>query len=132
LRSLVGEAPVAIAVDDHEIRNLLTEGITRQDIETGIDAALAKQGFRPRYYSQLVGWIRRAAQDRLAKAPAKRTAAEPISPSDRDDGFRLMLRRFREYPGTWPPKMGNRPDEPGCVIPAHILAEFGFTAQVAA
>ncbi|WP_201829615.1 YdaU family protein [Microvirga zambiensis] len=133
LRGLVQDQPLMLALDTHEIKALIDDGITSADIEAGISAAL-KENFRARSWRQMVGWVRRAAQDRLAKAPkasAGQTASQPDA-KQLDDGYRFMLRRFKEFPGTWPPKAGPRPGEPGCMIPAHILAEFNFHAARAA
>lgn len=67
-RRRVGQEPVALAVDFHEITALLDAGVTEADVFRGIDAAMATRDFRPRAWAKLAGWARRAAKDRLMAA----------------------------------------------------------------
>jgi uncharacterized protein YdaU (DUF1376 family) len=132
LRGLVGEHPVAVATDIHVMEALLSEGITRDDMAAGISAAL-KSGYRPKYWSKLVGWARRSAQERLTKAPVRALPNHrPLSPQEQRDAHIGLLQAFKRSPGSWSPNWGPRPDELGCIIDADLLAEFGYGAQVAA
>ena len=65
-RKKVGQEPVVVALDFHEITAIVGSEITQADVLAGIDAAMADPGFRPRHWKQLVGWARRATKDRLA------------------------------------------------------------------
>ncbi|MFC6792711.1 hypothetical protein ACFQE0_26025 [Methylobacterium komagatae] len=96
------------------IQALLDEGLTRADIAAGIAAAMDDREFRPRNWRSLVGWIRRAAKDRLEAAPkARRTHRqapdEPTrlpTPDDvRKHQLTMAVDHFR---GRWHPA-GRRP-----------------------
>lgn len=128
LRTLVGTEPVLMDLDLKPIIALLDEGMTRADVEAGIKAAMDERTFRPKAWKQFCGWIRRAAKDRLARAPKRPggAAAPELTAGRREDGQRAILRRYKDEPNTWPAGLGPRPEEAGCVIPLEILSEFGF------
>jgi hypothetical protein len=66
-REICGTEPVIVDGNFQPIAELLNEeGITSDDIRAGMRAAMAERNFRPRAWSQLTGWVRRAAKDRLA------------------------------------------------------------------
>jgi uncharacterized protein YdaU (DUF1376 family) len=66
-RTLVGEEPVLVSLDFHKLQKLVDEGaVTEADVKAGIRAAMAKPDFRIRHWSQLEGWARGAAKERLA------------------------------------------------------------------
>jgi uncharacterized protein YdaU (DUF1376 family) len=66
-RDLVGEEPVLLSLDFHKLRALVEDGtVTEDDVKAGIKAAMAKPDFRIRHWSQLEGWARGAAKERLA------------------------------------------------------------------
>jgi hypothetical protein len=66
-RQICGTEPVIVDANFKPIAELLSEdGITPDDIRAGMRAAMAEHSFRPRSWSQLSGWVRRAAKDRLA------------------------------------------------------------------
>jgi len=44
----------------------------------------------------------------------------------------MALKRYVAEPATWPPGMGPRPGEAGCIISADVLAEFNIHAAQAA
>jgi hypothetical protein len=67
-RRRVGQEPVVLAHDFHEITALLALGVTKEDVFAGIDNAMRRQNFRPYCWANLAGWARRAAKDRLAGA----------------------------------------------------------------
>lgn len=80
-RKLVGEEPVLLALDFHVIAKLVDDGtVTQADVLAGIRAAMAKPGFRIRHWSQLEGWARGAAKDRLA-GKAKTNGASSAGPA---------------------------------------------------
>ena len=74
-RALMGSLPVAVAVDFEPIRRLLDEGITEADVIAGLTDAAADPGFRPWAWGKTVGWVRRAAKNRIAAA-----LGPPLSP----------------------------------------------------
>lgn len=117
LRSLVGSEPVLVDPDIGPIRALLAEGLTRDDIAAGIAAAMATADFRPKAWKQFVGWIRRAAKDRLAALPR---AASPKAGPIPDESWRIVMRRYRDT-GEWHPAFGP---VGGADCPAHIRAEI--------
>lgn len=66
-RDLVGQEPVLLAQDFHVIERLIEGGdVTPDDVKAGISAAMDRPNFRIRHWSQLEGWARGAAKDRLA------------------------------------------------------------------
>ncbi|CAH1678095.1 conserved hypothetical protein [Hyphomicrobiales bacterium] len=136
MRGAVGTEPVALATDDWQITNLLDEGCTRQDIETGIAAAMAAPNFRLRYWNQLKGWVTRAAQDRLAqspKDPAAKLAQTPMAPpSLSDDDWRTYVTRWKQADYWVPRNLSEEPNHPKTLVPEHILAEFGISKKAAA
>ena len=68
-------------------------------------------------------------RDRLT---ASKSQAPGLSPEDRERAHRMTLRRYVAEPATWPPGMGPRPGEPGCIISADLLAEFHIHSAQAA
>jgi len=80
--ALVGEEPVLLATDFHVLERLVeAETVTRSDVLAGVRAAMAKPGFRIRHWSQLEGWARGAAKERLAgKAKTGPPAPAPAKP----------------------------------------------------
>jgi hypothetical protein len=65
-RNLVGEEPVLLALDFHKLQALVESGaVTEADVKAGISAAMAKPDFRIRHWSQLEGWARGAAKERM-------------------------------------------------------------------
>src|SRR5829696_4126532 len=57
---------------------------------------------------------------------ASKSQAPRLSPEDRERAHRMTLKRYVAEPATWPPGMGPRPGEPGCIISADVLAEFNI------
>ncbi|MBB3808773.1 DUF1376 domain-containing protein [Pseudochelatococcus contaminans] len=64
----------------------------------------------------------REAHERAAKQPA---ASPPVDEGKRLNYLRGMVQEWQREPTTWPSRLGPRPGDPGCTIPANILAEFG-------
>lgn len=84
---LVGEEPVSAAQDFVILEDCVDkDGITEADVITGIRDAMAKPGFRIKYWESLVGWARKAAQNRLENKPKfnSHAAAPPdnLDPSE--------------------------------------------------
>ena len=134
IRTLVGQEPVLIAQDTHALARLLDEGCTLADVEAGIAAAMDKRDFRPRQWSQLVGWVRGAAKDRLeaeAKAaPTTRTVAKPpVDPElDRRNRLAKATAHFRdEWRQGWPEDM--RPGHPSCTTAADVIEEARLAVE---
>lgn len=128
LRSLVGQEPVLFAHDTHVIENLFAEGVTREDVEVGIAAAMRARDFRPRAWRQLVGWINGAAKDRLeAVAKAARQGAPEPKPAatpelDRRNRLSKAIAYFRgEWRQGWPDQF--RPGHAACTTPADVIEE---------
>jgi hypothetical protein len=63
---------------------------------------------------------------------ASKSQAPGLSPEDRERAHRMTLRRYVAEPATWPPGMGPRPGEPGCIISADLLSEFNIHSAQAA
>ncbi|MEJ0094534.1 MAG: hypothetical protein WDN46_14195 [Methylocella sp.] len=64
-----------------------------------------------------------AIREAHEKAPAMQTAAPgPKEISDAD--WRLWMQRYKSGDGPWPASLGPRPRMGGCLVPAHVLAEF--------
>ncbi len=68
-------------------------------------------------------------RDRLI---ASKSQAPGLSPEDRERAHRMTLKRYVAEPATWPPGMGPRPGETGCIISADLLAEFNIHSAQAA
>ena len=121
-RSVFGVEPIVGAPDFTPITGLLAEGVvTEDDVLAGCRAAMADPTFRPTYWRQIVGWARRANQERLGKAPKQirpRDAPQPAKPDD--TAWRSVMRRWVEE-GIWHPAFGP---PGGADCPAHIKAEF--------
>lgn len=134
IRNLVGQEPVLFAHDTQALARLLDEGCTLADVEAGIAAAMARPDFRPRQWSQLVGWVRGAAKDRLeaeAKAaPSKRAVAKPpVDPElDRRNRLAKATAHFRdEWRQGWPEDM--RPGHPSCTTAADVIEEARLAVE---
>lgn len=134
IRTLVGQEPVLFAHDTQALARLLDEGCTLADVEAGIAAAMAKPDFRPRQWSQLAGWVRGAAKDRLeveAKAaPSTRTVAKPpVDPElDRRNRLAKATAHFRdEWRQGWPEDM--RPGHPTCTTAADVIEEARLAVE---
>lgn len=130
LSGLVQGSPVAIDPNPTPVLSLLNEGLTRDDIERGIANAFEKGDFRPRFWSQLVGWARRAAKDRLAQAPKRAggsapaaTASPPPDPARQRERYKESARRFFDRHLVWLDNAGPEPGRRGCEIPPDILVE---------
>ncbi|MDP2358664.1 MAG: DUF1376 domain-containing protein [Beijerinckiaceae bacterium] len=129
-RTLVGEEPVLLAQDFHKLRSLVDSGsVTEADVKAGIVAAMAKPDFRIRHWSQLEGWARGAAKERLA-ARAKVAGAAPAAAPKRTaadntpDQWRKNLEHFCSG-GAWPGQnISPEPGQRGCLVPREILEEF--------
>lgn len=82
--ALVGEEPVLLAADFHVLERLVADKtVARADVLAGIQAAMAKPGFRIRRWSQLEGWARGATRERLVgqaktAGPAQGPPATPL------------------------------------------------------
>lgn len=73
-RNLVGSEPVLLDSNFWQIDQAIRESgglITEADFEVGISEAMKTRNFRPRAWSQLIGWGRGAAKKRLASEPRK-------------------------------------------------------------
>lgn len=56
------------------------------------------------------------------------TEVEHLPPPEiRYPQFRNWMKEFLTDPSQWRPERGPRPDEPRCLIPPEIMAEFGYT-----
>jgi hypothetical protein len=99
-RNLVGEEPVLLALDFHKLSTLVESGtVTETDVKDGIRAAMAKPDFRIRHWSQLEGWARGAAKERLAgnaKAGPKPIVVS-MTPEDRAAALAKTGTRWVEY-----------------------------------
>jgi uncharacterized protein YdaU (DUF1376 family) len=124
LRRFVGQEPVLLDLNTDPVRQLLgRNGITVADIEAGILAGMRDPGFRPRRWSSFVGWIERAASDRLTKQPKRvgpASSPRPIDPKAVRAGQLLKAKAFLR--GAWEDGWrGPRPGEVG--FPDDIAAE---------
>jgi hypothetical protein len=68
-REAVGEEPVLTDPKFYKLVDGLVDGLTEDDALAGISAAMAEPSFRIKYWSQLIGWARTAAKNRLADKP---------------------------------------------------------------
>lgn len=68
-RLAVGAEPVLVDHKFYPLADVLKDGVTEVDVLAGIAAAIATPDFRIMHWSQLVGWAKRAAKDRLAGVP---------------------------------------------------------------
>lgn len=121
-REVFGAEPIVGAPDFSPITGLIAEGVvTEADVLAGCRAAMADPTFRPTYWRQIVGWARRANQERLGKAPKQvRPRDAPQSNRPDDASWRSIMRRWVEE-GIWHPAFGP---PGGADCPAHIKAEF--------
>ena len=85
-----------------------------------------KIGSWARFQTAIMAAVER---DRLI---ASKSQAPGLSPEDRERAHRMTLKRYVAEPATWPPGMGPRPGEYGCIISADLLAEFNIHASQAA
>lgn len=99
-RKLVDAEPVLLALDFHCLERIVADGtVTEVDVYAGIRAAMAKPNFRIQHWSQLVGWARGSAKERMA---GKAKGAGPpvvvsLSPEDRDAALAKQGQRWVEY-----------------------------------
>ncbi|WP_210247625.1 DUF1376 domain-containing protein [Salinarimonas soli] len=122
LRSLVGQLPVLVDPNIGPILALIDEGLTRSDIEAGIAAAIEKSHKKPRCWADFDGWIRRAAKDRLAAAPAGTVPPKPVDPAVERRGRLAQAKGFvrdKRWSDSWGPRRG----EPGCVVSDELWAQ---------
>lgn len=95
-RAIVGAQPVALAQDFAALAALQSEGVTAEDIVTGVRSAMACEGFRPLAWRQMIGWARRAGKDRLgASAKVVGIAPARASPPEKPKRY-TMLDAMRE------------------------------------
>ena len=88
-REICGTEPVIVDGNFQPIAELLTEdGIIPDDVRAGMRAAVAERSFRPRSWSQLSGWVRRAAKDRLSLLEKPQTARAP--PAGKPDMYAAL------------------------------------------
>lgn len=95
-RQIVGGEPVALAQDFAALAAIQAEGVTADDIVTGVRSAMACEGFRPLAWRQMIGWARRAGKDRLG-ASAKVVGAAQARAGPREKPKRYtMFDAYRE------------------------------------
>lgn len=136
LRSLVGTEPVIQDLRTQPIEELLVEGLTPADVEAGIAAAMADRDFRPRSWKSLVGWIRRAAKDRLEASPKSRplagkstSRAGPTPEMIRRQQIHLAAEHFRgHWSDAWPSQC--RPGHPDCTTPDELIDEGRLVVEL--
>jgi hypothetical protein len=132
LRGLVASEPVLLDLDTSPITRLLDDGYTVEDVERGIAAAMAKTDFRPAYWSQLVGWVRKAAKTRLAGQPKGAHAApEPPKHERTPETWEHYVRRWQRTHGEWLANDGFPPDHPETKVPREILVKCGVIQEAA-
>jgi len=99
-RGLVGEEPVLLALDFHKLQTLVESGaVTEADVKDGIRSAMAKPDFRIRHWSQLEGWARGAAKQRM-ETRAKATGTPilvSMTPEARAAAVAKVGKRWIEY-----------------------------------
>ena len=133
LAGLMVGHPLSKANDQVEIRALLAQGVTKDDISQAIHALRSQSKFIPRSWSQVAGWVKRAEKDRLASSfkPDGQAPAADVGPTVRLDGFgevpektiAVILAHF-ERSGVWlDHKFGPAPGSDGCLIPARLIDE---------
>lgn len=131
LRNLAGTEPVVTDLNIRPIQALLDEGLTRDDVAAGIAAAIDDPEFRPRTWKSLVGWVRRAARDRLEAAPKARSGSRrgPDAPTALPDPAALRRHQIEmaadHFRGRWHPNWPttHKPDHPDCVLPDEVVEE---------
>lgn len=137
-RGLVGQEPVLLAQDFHALAALLDDGLTEDDIRTGIAEGIAKADptYRFRSWRDFAKWARTAGKNRLAGKPRPNgSAAPPNNPDDPRIRFpggiewpssavRAAVERWERDPSTWPGNtLGFPPGDPSCRVPQHLLPE---------
>jgi hypothetical protein len=141
-RDLVGEEPVLLAQDFAVIERLLEGGdVTRDDVFSGIRAAMAKPGFRIKSWSQLEGWARGSARERLAgksKAVLGKPVLVPTTPEERDAALARQGKRWVPYDTAewvrvaelWKSDKGTYPPHPsgGWYFPESYFPAAGAAA----
>ncbi len=95
-RKAVGQEPVLLDHKFSALAAVLEDGATQADVLAGITAAMATPDFRIKHWSQLVGWAKRAAKDRLAGIPrsAATLAGKPSEKSYDFGGDRKYAESF--------------------------------------
>ena len=138
-RRMVEPEPIMLAQDFHLVSALISEGVTEEDVRTGIREALERRSDpqqRYRSWSQIVGWCRTAAKNRLGAGPRaspKLPKPPPPDPSDpmlefpggfrrRTSFVRKAISKWHEQPNSWPfAVLGAPPDSSGCSVPMELL-----------
>ena len=124
-RNLVGQEPVLLAQDFHVIEGLVEGGtVTPDDVKAGIRAAMEKPNFRIRHWSQLEGWARGAAKDRLAgKSKAAQGYKSPVTADTRvwlpqgSEGYEAWRTAF---PGVVKATLTTKGREQGISMPTEF------------
>lgn len=120
-REIFGIEPIVSHLDFTPITRLLAEGVvTEADVLTACRAVMADPSFRPTYWRQIVGWARRAAQDRLKASPKRTIRLDVVQMGIPDETYRAALDEF-DRSGFWPPGLGPRPGHGGCLVPQRLL-----------
>jgi len=122
-RNLVGEEPVLLALDFYCLERLVSDGTaTADDVKAGIAAAMAKPNFRIRHWSQLEGWARGAAKERMEGKSKQATNGykSPVTPDKRvwlpqgSDAYEAWRAAF---PGTVKGMLTSKGAEQGILMP---------------
>jgi uncharacterized protein YdaU (DUF1376 family) len=100
-RDLLQMEPVVVDTNFYILERLVEGGdVTPDDVKAGIRAAMERPNFRIRHWSQLEGWARGAAKDRLAgksKAIVGKPVLVPTTPEERDAALAKQGQRWIEY-----------------------------------
>lgn len=132
---MVGQEPCLLAQDFHVLVGLLDEGLTEDDIRTGVSDALriADPNYKFRAWRNFEKWIRTAGKNRLGAKPRASSQAPSKPPNDPEDprfefggGFTAPLSSIRIIVarGTWVDHWGPKLGEPGCRIPEKYWVEL--------
>lgn len=127
-RKRLGSEPILLDRDFSPIQRLLDGGmVTDADVLVGVDSAMAEPNFRIKHWSQLVGWVSRAAKDRLAgkqKAIPIVSPATPKRPAYEDytePNWRFVITRYKGGDAWNLRDWGPPPGDPECRVPTHLL-----------